>query len=216
MRKVIWGALIVGAWAAPAGAQVDNTVLEGDVRLGAGNAIQTGRLARLGVGQDFSGSETFPGTNSLTDSFHYATFAAPFAPNAFQDIYYQILFDDDATDLFASAYDRSYDPTNKATNWLGDAGTSGNYIFYPGTAGDVLFFGVKVAKGGSLLLVVNDTVPGLGTSSSAHYLIEAFSDVDYNTDFLPEPATWAMMLAGFGMVGAAMRYRRRRVVATFA
>jgi hypothetical protein len=28
---------------------------------------------------------------------------------------------------------------------------------------------------------------------------------------VPEPATWAMMLLGFGMVGAAARYRRRRV-----
>lgn len=24
----------------------------------------------------------------------------------------------------------------------------------------------------------------------------------------PEPATWAMMLLGFGLIGAAMRYRR--------
>lgn len=27
---------------------------------------------------------------------------------------------------------------------------------------------------------------------------------------VPEPATWAMMLVGFGMVGATMRYRRRK------
>ncbi|WP_233151095.1 PEPxxWA-CTERM sorting domain-containing protein [Sphingomonas sp. BT553] len=33
---------------------------------------------------------------------------------------------------------------------------------------------------------------------------------------VPEPATWAMMLVGFGMTGAAMRYRRRGVRATFA
>ncbi|RYD20158.1 MAG: PEP-CTERM sorting domain-containing protein, partial [Lysobacteraceae bacterium] len=26
---------------------------------------------------------------------------------------------------------------------------------------------------------------------------------------VPEPATWALMLLGFGMVGAATRYRRR-------
>ncbi len=31
---------------------------------------------------------------------------------------------------------------------------------------------------------------------------------------VPEPASWAMMLAGFAMTGAAMRYRRRRTVAT--
>jgi hypothetical protein len=27
---------------------------------------------------------------------------------------------------------------------------------------------------------------------------------------VPEPATWAMMIGGFGMVGGSMRYRRRR------
>jgi PEP-CTERM motif len=32
---------------------------------------------------------------------------------------------------------------------------------------------------------------------------------------VPEPATWAMMLSGFGLVGGAMRYRRRKTAATF-
>lgn len=33
---------------------------------------------------------------------------------------------------------------------------------------------------------------------------------------VPEPATWAMMLVGFGLTGAAMRHRRRRTSITFA
>lgn len=33
---------------------------------------------------------------------------------------------------------------------------------------------------------------------------------------VPEPATWAMMLVGFGMIGATVRYRRRSVQATYA
>ncbi len=33
---------------------------------------------------------------------------------------------------------------------------------------------------------------------------------------VPEPATWAMMLVGFAMVGAAARYRRRRTTAVIA
>ena len=32
------------------------------------------------------------------------------------------------------------------------------------------------------------------------------------TAAVPEPATWAMMLVGFGMVGATSRYRRRKTV----
>jgi len=41
-----------------------------------------------------------------------------------------------------------------------------------------------------------------GIGGSAVYQVEAFGAV-------PEPATWAVMLAGFGGVGAAMRSRRR-------
>jgi hypothetical protein len=33
---------------------------------------------------------------------------------------------------------------------------------------------------------------------------------------VPETATWGMMIAGFGMIGAAMRYRRRSAKVTFA
>ena len=33
---------------------------------------------------------------------------------------------------------------------------------------------------------------------------------------VPEPATWAMMLGGFGMIGATARYRRRSVSITYA
>ncbi len=33
---------------------------------------------------------------------------------------------------------------------------------------------------------------------------------------VPEPATWAMMIGGFGMVGGAMRYRRRKTTVSFA
>lgn len=33
---------------------------------------------------------------------------------------------------------------------------------------------------------------------------------------IPESATWAMMLVGFGMVGGAARYRRRAVKVSFA
>ncbi|HVF95013.1 MAG TPA: PEPxxWA-CTERM sorting domain-containing protein [Sphingomonas sp.] len=33
---------------------------------------------------------------------------------------------------------------------------------------------------------------------------------------VPEPATWAMMLLGFGMTGAAMRYRRRETKVAYA
>ena len=33
---------------------------------------------------------------------------------------------------------------------------------------------------------------------------------------VPEPATWAMMIGGFGAIGGAMRYRRRKIAVTYA
>lgn len=33
---------------------------------------------------------------------------------------------------------------------------------------------------------------------------------------VPEPSTWAMMLGGFGLIGAAVRYRRRKPVVAYA
>lgn len=33
---------------------------------------------------------------------------------------------------------------------------------------------------------------------------------------VPEPATWAMMIGGFGAIGGAMRYRRRKASVSFA
>ena len=46
------------------------------------------------------------------------------------------------------------------------------------------------------------------------------SPADYNGGFsytaVPEPATWAMMIGGFGMVGAAMRRRKAQVRVTYA
>jgi hypothetical protein len=36
------------------------------------------------------------------------------------------------------------------------------------------------------------------------------------TSAVPEPATWGMMIIGFGLVGASMRYRRRATRVTFA
>jgi hypothetical protein len=33
---------------------------------------------------------------------------------------------------------------------------------------------------------------------------------------VPEPATWAMMIGGFGLVGSSMRYRRRKTTVSFA
>jgi hypothetical protein len=44
--------------------------------------------------------------------------------------------------------------------------------------------------------------------------------VEYNPNVIgpgvPEPASWALMFGGFGLVGAAMRRRQRTVSVTYA
>lgn len=40
--------------------------------------------------------------------------------------------------------------------------------------------------------------------------------VNYSVSAVPEPATWAMMIGGFGIAGVAMRRRARRVAVSFA
>ena len=45
--------------------------------------------------------------------------------------------------------------------------------------------------------------------------MEVASDVKIVPPPVPEPASWALMLGGFGAIGGAMRSRRKAVV-TFA
>ena len=46
--------------------------------------------------------------------------------------------------------------------------------------------------------------------------LDAFETANYSITAVPEPATWAMLMLGFGMVGAAARYRRRSTKTTYA
>jgi hypothetical protein len=65
-------------------------------------------------------------------------------------------------------------------------------------------------QNGSAVQSIDIGIPGAFGSGVRYTVI-----YDY-VDAIPEPATWAMMLVGFAMVGATARYRRRKVAATFA
>lgn len=45
---------------------------------------------------------------------------------------------------------------------------------------------------------------------------DAFEVANFSVAAVPEPATWALMLVGFAMVGATARYRRRSTTTSFA
>jgi uncharacterized protein YjiK len=65
------------------------------------------------------------------------------------------------------------------------------------------FEGVTLDDAGNIFLVSDD-----GDGPNQSYLVKlAYPGA------VPEPATWAMMVGGFGMIGGAMRRRKRNVVA---
>jgi len=72
--------------------------------------------------------------------------------------------------------------------------------------------------GASTSTWLNSTIAGLGlTSGSYVYRMGSAStadtftvNVEAQSSAVPEPATWGLMLAGLGMVGAGMRSRRTR------
>ena len=111
--------------------------------------------------------------------------------------------------------------TDKVFNGVNLAGVSyfhnANYA-QPTLAGGA----VLVASDGSTGLIAHNAAgtvygfniyPGINASSDT-YLMMANS-LTGQTSSAPEPASWAMMLGGFGAIGGAMRARRKAAV-TFA
>lgn len=90
---------------------------------------QQGRLSRNGIPQDWSGTEPFPGVINLATTYHYHTYTVDVDSTPF----IQIDFDSLSPNTFVSAYVANYVPNSGPspnfgfdTNWLGDAGFSGN------------------------------------------------------------------------------------------
>jgi hypothetical protein len=54
-----------------------------------------------------------------------------------------------------------------------------------------------------------------GVNSNGNYFHDS-TGLAGTISAVPEPATWAMMIGGFGMVGGAMRYRRRSAKVSYA
>lgn len=84
--------------------------------------------------------------------------------------------------------------------------TSGSFNVF----GSVLNNGLGVSPTASTLLISFNSTGGSPYSSSATLAIGGQAPA------VPEPATWAMMLVGFGMIGATARYRRRGAKVSFA
>src|SRR5262249_20324508 len=137
-------------------ASADTLAIFGPTSLTNVAPTQFGRLVRNGIPQNWAGSESFPGSTSPTTLYHYRTFAV----NVGLTPFVQVIMDDVSTTEFASAYLGSYNPTSLATNWLGDAGSSGNAFGV-----DPRVFQVHVPIDSTIVIVINNTTGGALTDT---------------------------------------------------
>jgi hypothetical protein len=163
------------------------------------------RIYIIGDPSTWAAPRVWPGFTPNEGPWHYKNIPVAFAANAFQDIYYEIsLFNHNQLNPHQVAYLDSFDPTDPSANFLGDYGATP-------TAGNTTTFQVIVPMGRSLLLHFvergDDDFP-----ATFDYEVHAFSDALRNEDFttgVPEPSTWALAIAGFGLAGASIRRQRR-------
>ncbi len=103
-----------------------------------------------------------------------------------------------------------YDGLNGTGNILGTLNLTTNGGSCPGfNAGFCPFTAQGVAFAG--------TARSIGFGGVANQIV--FDDVTFGSvtpGAVPEPATWALMIGGFGAIGGTMRYRRRKTSVSFA
>lgn len=95
---------------------------------------------------------------------------------------------------------------------------SSPFAYNPGSGNLLLDFQIASTGRGNSAFAANNGDAG-GVYSRQHDFGTATSGYGLQTTFdfspasaVPEPATWAMMIGGFGIVGMAMRRRRRMTV----
>jgi hypothetical protein len=109
----------------------------------------------------------------------------------------------DATSLITGSY-TNFTTLDFTANPTGSTGARDGNIGRTSIMGTIT--GLTLAQGDSILLRWS----GANASGNDHGLaIDDFS-LTANTNTIPEPASWAMLIAGFGLVGAAARNQRRR------
>ena len=64
----------------------------------------------------------------------------------------------------------------------------------------------------STMTFANQTVAGMGFDQGRYVYTLPNDRLTVDIGVVPEPATWAMMLVGFGAAGAALRRRRRAIL----
>lgn len=163
--------------------------------ISAQDPTQLGRISRNGIPSDWSGLKPFPGVINPTTTYNYHTYSV----NSGVTPFIFITMDSVPANTFASAYFPTYDSTNLAANYIGDAGSSGNYF---GT--DPISFEVYVPIHSNFLIVVN-TSSNTGIGQPYTVTVQGFLDDQFTST--PEPSS--ILLLGSGILGAAGLVRRK-------
>jgi hypothetical protein len=110
-------------------------------------------------------------------------------------------------DSFLVLYSGMFDPSSPLMNALGadddSAASFGDAILTSSLLAGTSYFAVVTAFSNGVEGAYTLTIDGPGTIAPLGGAV-------------PEPATWAMMLAGVGMIGGGMRYRRRRTTLAYS
>ncbi len=201
MKKIMVALVATSMLAAPAQALV---ILSDTGTLTDTDATHSPRINRNGVQSTWAAPKTFPGEFGSGD-FAYDSITVDFTANAFQDIYYQITYtnvDGLSFQPHSTAYANLFNPLDLGENYLGDSGSSPS-------PGESESYQVIVTAGNQLIVNFSQNFIG-NLPVDYSYTIEAFSDANGGEIFaVPEPATWAFMIFGFGAVGSALRRNRK-------
>lgn len=214
LRQALCSATLCLSALLGAGLAQATTLYSNSISISSADPTQLGRLSRNGTPQDWSGGEAFPGVINTGTSYHYTTLTLDLdgliaGLGLGYGGYLQISFDSVAPNTFLSAYLDSYSAADKALNWLGDAGASGNFF---GT--DPRFFQVFVQTGHDLVLLLNETASNGGLNAPGGLLVEAFQDTEY-TDLSPSAAVPEPAMLGLVLLAAAGALAARRVRPVF-
>lgn len=91
--------------------------------------------------------------------------------------------------------------------WLGGTAFAGSAAVAPTTPGGTILFS------GDLLFAAGDRFDFVVNNGGSYYNDSTGLSARFSTAGVPEPATWALMIGGFGLAGAALRRRRAAVAA---
>jgi hypothetical protein len=115
---------------------------------------------------------------------------------------------DTGFDSFLVLYMGAFDPSSPLANAIGANDDSAQ-----AAVGDA-FLSLGLTAGTSYYAVV--TAFENGVQGAYTLTIDGPGTIAPIGGAVPEPATWAMMLAGVGMIGGGMRYRRRRTTLAYS